>query len=235
MKHTLFHTVEGKFLIMGICLSAVFVLLTGIYAVIDIDTAEAMALVLLAHFIGSRAGGIGICVLAGFTPAATIGFNFFVETLIVCFTYSGFVLSTTNYLRVEWIKRFMARLADKALDKKDKIERWGWLGIFSFVMAPLPVTGPVIGSIIGYMIRMPLISNFSATALGTLTATVIWCYGFDFLEQRFQMVQYIFAAICVLVIIPYLKPIIKFIDTCRKDNKAPKNSDNKENSLRNSE
>ncbi|WDP92173.1 MAG: small multi-drug export protein [Desulfobacter sp.] len=217
MKHTLFHTVEGRLLILGLFLAAVFILLTGIYAVVDIDTAKVFVLVLLAHFVGSRAGGIGLCILNGFSPAATIGYNFFVEILIVCFTYSGFVLSTTNYLRVEWINRFMGRLAGKALEKKDKIERWGWIGIFSFVMAPLPVTGPVIGSIIGYMLRMRLVSNFTATALGTLSATVIWCYGFEFLEQRFQMVQYIFAVICVLIIIPYLKPIKRFIESLTKE------------------
>ena len=221
MKHTLFSTVEGRMLMLGVFLAATFVALVGAYAFIDFMTAKALVLVLLAHFVGSRAGGIGICILSGFSPAATIAYNFYVETLIVCFTYSGFVLSTTNYLRVEWIKRFMDRLAEKALEKKEKIERWGWIGIFSFVMAPLPVTGPVIGSIIGYMIRMRLVSNFSATALGTLTATVIWCYGFEFLEQRFQMIQYVFAVICVMIIIPYLKPMKKFIESCIKEAKKP--------------
>lgn len=221
MKHTLFNTVEGGLLILGVLLAITFVATTGIYAVLDFDTAKILVLVLLAHLVGSRAGGIGLCILNGFSPAATIAYNFYVETLIVCFTYSGFVLSTTNYLKVEWIKRFMDRLAGKAMEKKDKIERWGWIGIFSFVMAPLPVTGPVIGSIIGYMLKMRLISNFTATALGTLTATVVWCYGFEFLEQRFQMVQYIFAVICVLVLIPYIKPIKNFIASCITEDKTP--------------
>jgi len=217
MKQTIFHTVEGKLLILGLFLATTFITLVGIYGVLDFHTSKIFVLVLLAHFVGSRAGGIGLCIINGFSPAATIAYNFYVEILIVCFTYAGFVMSTTNYLKVEWIKRFMDRLADKALEKKDKIGRWGWIGIFSFVMAPLPVTGPVIGSIIGYMLKMRLVNNFTATALGTLSATIIWCYGFEFLEQRFQMVQYIFAGICVLVLIPYLKPIKKFIDSCRKE------------------
>ncbi|PIE61321.1 MAG: hypothetical protein CSA29_03930 [Desulfobacterales bacterium] len=218
MKQTIFGTTEGRILLLGILLALVFLLLTIVYGVVDIDIAKVFVMVLLAHFMGSRAGGIGLCILNGFCPSATIGYNFFIEVLIVCFTYAGFVMSTTNYLKVAWIKRFMDRLAEKALEKKDNIERWGWIGIFSFVMAPLPVTGPVIGSIIGYMLRMRLVSVFSATALGTLAATVAWCYGFEFLEQRFQMVQYIFAGICVLIIIPYLKPIKNFITACKSDN-----------------
>ena len=202
---------------MGVLLAVAFIVLVLAYSLVNFSIAKVLVLVLLAHLVGSRAGGIGLCILNGFSPVTTIAYNFFIETLIVCFTYSGFVLSTTNYLKVEWIKRFMDRLAEKAMEKKDKIKRWGWIGIFSFVMAPLPVTGPVIGSIIGYMLKMRLFSNFTATALGTLTATVVWCYGFEFLEHRFHMIQYVFAAICVMIIIPYLKPIKKFIVSCMKE------------------
>lgn len=214
MKQTLLHTTEGRILILGFFLAATYLALVGYFIGADPATAKVFVLVLLAHFAGSRAGGIGICILNGFSPAATIAYNLYVETLIVCFTYSGFVLSTTNYLKVEWVRRFMANLALKALEKKDKIQKWGWIGIFSFVMAPLPVTGPVIGSIIGYMLRMGLFSNFTATALGTFTATVIWCFGFDYLQQQFQMIQYVFAAIVVMVLIPYIKPIKRFIKEC---------------------
>ncbi|MDD9301474.1 MAG: small multi-drug export protein [Desulfobacter sp.] len=217
MKHILYHTTEGRILIFGVFLAFTFIALVGGVSAVDFSLAKILVLVILAHLVGSRAGGIGLCIINGFDPLTTISYNFYIETLIVCFTYSGFVLSTTNYLKVEWIKRFMNKLANKAMEKKEKIKRWGWIGIFSFVMAPLPVTGPVIGSIIGYMLKMRLVSNFTATALGTLTATIIWCYGFEFLEQRFQMVQYLFAAICVMVLIPYLKPIKKFIISCTKE------------------
>ncbi len=217
MKNNILKSAEGRLLILGLFLAITFIVLVIAYGLVDFSIAKVLVLVLLAHLVGSRAGGIGLCILNGFSPAATIAYNFYIETLIVCFTYAGFVLSTTNYLKVEWIKRFMDRLAEKAMEKKDKIKRWGWIGIFSFVMAPLPVTGPVIGSIIGYMLKMRLFSNFTATALGTLTATVVWCYGFGFLEQRFHMIQYVFAAICVMIIIPYLKPIKKFIVSCIKE------------------
>ena len=58
-----------------------------------------------------------------------------------------------------------------------------------------------------------LLRNFTAAGLGTLVAIVAWCYGFDFLEHRFAMLQYVFAAICIVIIIPYLKPLKKFINS----------------------
>jgi uncharacterized membrane protein len=218
MRHTLFYSAEGRILILGAILAAAYLILVGYFIGADPNTAKVLTLVMLAHFAGSRAGGIGICILNEFNPLATIAYNFYVEIIIVCFTYAGFVLSTTNYLKVEWIRRFMAKLAQKAQGKKEKIEQWGWIGIFSFVMAPLPVTGPVVGSIIGYMLRMGLFRNFSATALGTLTAIVLWCYGFDWLQQQFHMIQYVFALIVAMILIPYIKSIARFIrDCCRQD------------------
>jgi len=219
MKQTLFQTVEGKLFLIGAFLSIVLMLFIGIYGFIDFAATKILILVFFTHIVGSRAGGIGLCILNGFSPLVTIGYNFYIEVLIVCFTYSGFVLSTTNYLKIEWIKRFMDKLALKAMERKEKISSYGWVGIFLFVMAPLPVTGPVVGSIIGYMLRMSLVRNFTATALGTLTANIAWCFGFEFLEQRFHMIQYVFGAIVVIVMIPYIGQIKKFIAEYRKEEK----------------
>jgi hypothetical protein len=104
----------------------------------------------------------------------------------------------------------MARLTGKALEQKSKIEPLGGIGIFFFVMAPLPVTGPVVGSIIGYMLKLTLVRNLTATFLGTLTAIIVWFFCFDFLEQRYHMIQYLFAAIVLIVLIPHLKKIKNF-------------------------
>ena len=216
MKHFLVRTVEGKILILGIFLSLILLAATAFYAVTDFDTAKTLVLAFFAHTFGGRAAGIGLCILNDFGAFATIFYNFYLEVLIVCFTYAVFVLTTSNYVRVEWVIRAMDRIAEKAMEQKDKIERYGWIGIFLFVMTPLPVTGPVVGSIIGYMIRLGLFKNFTATFLGTFTAIVVWFYCFDFLEERFHAIQYIFAAIVIMVLIPYFKKILQFIRECRK-------------------
>ena len=204
------HTVEGRILYFGILLAAILLAVIGYYAVTDFHTAKVLVLALIAHTFGGRAAGIGLCILNGYGAGMTIVYNFYLEVLIVCFTYAAFVLSTTQYLDFPWLNRIMDRIAVKAEEQKDKVEAYGWLGIFLFVMAPLPVTGPVVGSIIGYMIRMRLAKNLAATLLGTLTAIIVWFYAFDYLEERFQMIQYIFVGIVLLVLIPYAKKIKDF-------------------------
>ena len=130
MKQTLFQTVEGRLLLIGGFLAIALVFFLAIYGFVDFAATKILFFVFLTHIMGSRAGGIGLCILNGFNPFTTIAYNFYIEVLIVCFTYSGFVLSTTNYLKIEWIKRFMDKLAQKALERKEKISSYGWVGIF---------------------------------------------------------------------------------------------------------
>jgi uncharacterized membrane protein len=222
MRDNLFTTVEGKLLLTGTFLA--LALLGGVifYAVTDFETAKTLVLTFIAHSIGGRAAGIGLCILQDFGTFPTIAYNFYLEILMVCFTYSIFVLSATQYLRVEWLTRIMEKIAVQALKNKQKIEQFGWLGIFFFVMAPLPVTGPVVGSIIGYMLRLSLVKNFSATFLGTLTAIIIWFQFFDFLEERFHMIQYVFAFIVLLVLVVNFKKITLFIQAVIRKNRINK-------------
>lgn len=217
MKKFLLNTIEGRVLMTGFLLTALFFAFVIIGIIQGVPGAKIAFVVFLTHCVGSRAGGIGLCILNDFDPFTTIALNFYSECLIVCYTYASFALSTSGIFKAAWIKSSMGKLKEKADEKKEKIKNWGWIGIFAFVMAPLPVTGPVVGTIIGYMMRMRLFSNFSAAGLGTLTAIVAWYYGFNFLEHRFAMLQYVFVAICVVIIIPYLKPLKKFIDSLRHE------------------
>ena len=217
MKNFLLNTIEGRVLVTGFLFTALFLVFVVIGIIQGNPRAKVAFVVFITHCVGSRAGGIGLCILNDFDAFTTIALNFYFECLIVCYTYASFALSTSGIFKATWIKRSMGTLKEKAEEKKEKIKRWGWIGIFAFVMAPLPVTGPVVGTIIGYMMRMRLFSNFSAAGLGTLTAIVAWYYGFDFLEDRFEMLQYVFVAICVVIIIPYLKPLKRFIDSLRHE------------------
>jgi uncharacterized membrane protein len=211
MKQKLFYTIEGRILIAGFMFLFLLLIAIVYFATIDIETAKTLGLAFIAHTFGGRAAGIGLCMMNGFGPTVTIAYNFYLEALIVCFAYSIFVLTSKNYIRVVWVANFMDRLGLKAIEQKEKVRSFGWIGLFVFVMLPLPVTGPVMGSVIGYLLRINLFKNFSATGAGTLVAIIIWFFCFDFLEQRFHVIQYVFAGIIILVLLSHHKTIIKFL------------------------
>ena len=213
MKQKIFHTTEGKILLTGVTLFLLLLLVIGYVAFINTGTASTLVLTFFAHVLGGRAAGIGLCIMGGLGPTVTIVYNFYLEILIVCFTYSIFVLTTTNYIRARWVTNSMEKISIKATEQKDKIQSFGWIGIFFFVMLPIPITGPVVGSVIGYMLKISLPKNFSATASGTLAAIIIWFFCFDFLQQRLHVIRYIFAGIVVIVLLSHYKVIIKKISS----------------------
>lgn len=171
---------------------------------------KALSLAFFAHTLGGRAAGIGLCIMNGFNIFWTIGYNFYLEILIVCFTYSVSILSIHNYIHFRALKYYSIQLDRKARKHRGKIEKYGWLGLFIFVMTPLPVTGPVVGSVIGSLLNFKIIKNFSATFLGTLAAIVIWTLFFDYLEQHLHIIRYIMFAIISVVLASYAREIKNF-------------------------
>jgi len=79
--------------------------------------------------------------------------------------------------RVKYLDRFAARLEDKALGKAARITEkypiYISLGMFLFVVIPLPGSGAWTGSLIASLIRMPFRQAFSAISLGVVAACVI--------------------------------------------------------------
>jgi len=206
----IFETTEWLIFRVGLYMSLLLVIAGWYFFENETETAIDLSMVFLAHTFGGRAAGIGLCIMNGYDYLLTIGYNFYLEVLIVCFTYSISILSINNYIEFRVIKYYAKRLERKARRHKDKIEKYGWWGIFFFVMTPLPMTGPVIGSIIGSLLKFKITKNFSASFLGTLLAIVIWTTFFEYLEEHLKIIRYVLVAIIFMVLISYAKEIIKF-------------------------
>lgn len=64
-------------------------------------------------------------------------------------------------------------LENKAMSKKDKIEKYGFWGLVLFVGIPLPGTGAWTGSLIAALLRVRFKTAFAAILIGIVIATVI--------------------------------------------------------------
>lgn len=210
-KYVLRKTVEGKVLFIGIILGLVFISGLGYLFFIDVEHAKSLFYAFLAHSLGGRAAGIGICIDAGYSNFIAITYNFFLEILIVFFAYSMFVMSIKNYITLRSVKYAVLKVMRKAYKYESKIQKYGWFGLFAFVMLPLPVTGPVVGSLLGYLLKFKTIKNFSAVFLGTLVAISVWVVFFDYLNAQLHIIRYILIGIVVLVVVSYIKTIVVWI------------------------
>ena len=64
-------------------------------------------------------------------------------------------------------------LENKAMSKKDQIEKYGFCGLVLFVGIPLPGTGAWTGSLIAALLRVRFKTAFAAILIGIVIATVI--------------------------------------------------------------
>ena len=73
------------------------------------------------------------------------------------------------------IRKILAwmKLENKAMSKKDQIEKYGFWGLVLFVGIPLPGTGAWTGSLIAALLRVRFKTAFAAILIGIVIATVI--------------------------------------------------------------
>ena len=203
----LYQSGEGRVFLVGLLFSVIFVALVAYFLAIDIKAGQTLLLAFVAHTLGGRAAGIGLCIAFDFSSLVTIAYNMFLEVLIVCFCYSLFVLSFKNYLKCKWLTIASKNAEKQAFKHKEVVSRYGWLGIFAFVMIPLPITGPAAGSIIAYFLKFSIRRNFAAVFTGTLVSIIIWTYFFDYLDSHISYFKYVVVAVLLIVLIYYFKTI----------------------------
>ncbi len=85
-----------------------------------------------------------------------------------------FINKILDFLRTKKKCKKLVNWLDKKVDKnKDKIEKYGYLGLVLFVAIPLPGTGAWTGCLIASVLNMNKKKSFLATCLGVFIASII--------------------------------------------------------------
>ncbi len=85
-----------------------------------------------------------------------------------------FITPIFNWLKkTKHISKLVNKIENKALKKKDKIEKAEFIGLLLFVGIPLPGTGAWTGCLIAAMLNMDKKKAFIATCIGVLMAGII--------------------------------------------------------------
>ena len=217
------HFIEVKILIIGLSLT----LLTGLYLVYMIFADPGLYKTLFSaaviHLMGGRALGIAACLSADISVFWTIAYNFLLEVIIVLIAYGIVVLIMRNIIEPKLFKNTVRQAELAAQNQKTKIKKYGPIGLFFFVMLPFFMTGPVIGSLIGYLLHYKPINNFLIVFSGTLCSIVIYALvGNNLLNyiERFIPIDtlktwgtIIIGLLIVIFLIYHLKTIKAFLDS----------------------
>jgi uncharacterized membrane protein len=75
--------------------------------------------------------------------------------------------------KVKWISKMAKWLYKKADKNKEKIEKYGYLGLLLFVGIPLPGTGAWTGCLVASVLEMDKKKSFIAAMIGVAMASII--------------------------------------------------------------
>ena len=121
------------------------------------------------------------CRLGMFTAIVLLQMNPFVGFII---SFLGnilpipFILLLINWIfdllkKVPGINKFVYRLEDKTLKKRDKIDKYGIWGLLIFVAIPLPGTGGWTGALLASLLHLDKKKSFIVISLGVFIAGLI--------------------------------------------------------------
>jgi uncharacterized membrane protein len=166
--------IEVRILLIGLFLSALLGLYLAFLFFVDRHLSWVMSSAAFANALGGRALGITTCLSAGISVFQTIVFNFYVEAAVVLVVYGFVVLIMRNVIQPKIFHTAVRQAELTAQNQKTKVKKYGAIGLFLFVMFPFFMTGPVVGSVIAYLLNYKAINNFLIVLSGTLTSIVIY-------------------------------------------------------------
>jgi uncharacterized membrane protein len=163
-------TEEGRWLAVGVSLAALAVI--GLGAAAHWWPAQVGALAAMSglNLLVGRAAGMAYGYASGLGQGPVMACNLLVETVQVLVLYSLFVLGCRQWLLPAWLAAPLARLRANAERGHAAVRRFGVVGLFVFVFMPFWMTGPVVGSIIGYLLGLRTRTTLAVVLVGTYAA-----------------------------------------------------------------
>lgn len=167
---------EGKIFSFGVFLFLAY--LGGIIGtyLFSVDDANHLIVMTVTNFLFGRAAGISYGFSVEFNDQIIILVNVVIELVTVLLVYPLFVMSWKKSLTIQGLHDFFTKTKELKLKYNDFFQKYGKYGLFLFVWFPFWMTGPVVGSIIGYLIGLKHHHTMIIVISGTTLAIIIWTY-----------------------------------------------------------
>lgn len=210
MKHSFLQHDEGKILLFGLALLSLFFILLFLTAIFASDLTRPFLSITATNVIFGRMAGLSIGIASQMDITLLVAFNLFIESIMVLILYPLFVLSWNKLELISYkpLNEFLERSKVNASRYEPLIKRYGIIGLILFVLTPFAMTGPVVGSFVGYLIGLSHRMTLFVVLLSTLVAIIIWVYLIknfeDVLVKYSDMIMSGFFIAAILMLIWYL-------------------------------
>lgn len=167
-------TPEGHILIAGFVLAVVYITAIALTSIWSGTLCHNLLKMTGSHVVGGRFAGILLGHNKGLAPWLVITASLTIEAILTMHFFPLFVLSYRKLIIIDRLKESMARAQNYAERHQKKILKFGVPGLLLFVWFPFWMTGPLVGSIIGFLIGLRPWVNMAVVIIGTGLATVSW-------------------------------------------------------------
>ncbi len=194
---------ESRPLLGGIGLLVGYLTLVGLTRVWSSELFHSLWQMTVTHVLGGRAAGLSYGYNAGLDFWLVVVANIAVEAFMVLLFYPLFVFSYEKLIVIKPLEDTMARARRAAESRQATVMKWGVPGLLLFVWFPFWMTGPLVGSIIGFLIGLRMWVNLGVVLTGTSIAIVCWGLVLDqvdsFLRRIGPALPVVFVG-CILLI-----------------------------------
>ena len=170
----IFASAEGRMLMAGLVLAGLLVVGFGIGWTLFPDSILQYAAMTGLNLLIGPGAGMSFGYASGMSHLQVVPLNMLVETLHVLVVYPLFVLIWRHLLDLPALKSFVARMHEAAASRGGMVRKFGIAGLIVFVFVPFWMTGPVVGSIIGFLIGLRPWVNLAIVLLSTYFAISLW-------------------------------------------------------------
>jgi len=177
-RHSFFRHTEGKILIFGLGMLGAFLLLILFSTLLFPKATQTLLSITATNMLFGRMAGLSIGIAAQVDTLFLILFSFFIEAIMVLLLYPLFVQSWNRLEIITYkpLHTFFERAQESSRKYQTTIQKYGIFGLLFFVLTPLAMTGPVVGSFVGYMMGFSHTKTLSTILTATLLAVTLWVY-----------------------------------------------------------
>ena len=165
---------EGKVLLAGVAFTVLCLGFIGLTRLRSADLFHSLWTMTTTHILGGRAAGMSWGYVHELDAWVVILANMAIETFLVLLFYPLFVFSYNRLIIIQPLEDTMARVRHAAESHQRTIMKYGVPGLLLFVWFPFWMTGPLVGSIIGFFIGLRPLANLGVVLSGTYLAILCW-------------------------------------------------------------